>query len=187
MSKPPAIRRALISVFDKTGVVDFARTLHAEFDIEIISTGGTAKTLTDAGIPVTLVENITGFPEMLDGRVKTLHPKIHAAILADRDNPEHMRQLAEQGIEPIDMVVINLYPFKETIAKPDCTFEEAIEMIDIGGDLGEHLLDEPGILIHARGLALGGSRSERLIDHGDPHPRRHCTVAIGRTFHNSIA
>ncbi|MCH8805055.1 MAG: bifunctional phosphoribosylaminoimidazolecarboxamide formyltransferase/IMP cyclohydrolase [Planctomycetes bacterium] len=133
MSKPPAIRRALISVFDKTGIVDFARTLHAEFDIEIISTGGTAKTLTDAGIPVTLVEDITGFPEMLDGRVKTLHPKIHAAILADRDNPEHMRQLAEQGIEPIDMVVVNLYPFKKTIAKPDCTFEEAIELIDIGG------------------------------------------------------
>jgi AICAR transformylase/IMP cyclohydrolase PurH/REP element-mobilizing transposase RayT len=127
------IRRALISVYDKTGVVEFARALHDEFGIEIISTGGTAKKLTDAGIPVTLVEQITGFPEMMDGRVKTLHPKIHAAILADRDNPEHMRQLAEQGIEPIDMVVVNLYPFEETIARPDCTFEQAIEMIDIGG------------------------------------------------------
>ncbi|MBU0639527.1 MAG: bifunctional phosphoribosylaminoimidazolecarboxamide formyltransferase/IMP cyclohydrolase, partial [Planctomycetes bacterium] len=133
MSDPVKIRRALISVYDKTGIVDFARALHDEFGIEIISTGGTAKTLTEAGIPLTLVENVTGFPEMMDGRVKTLHPKIHAAILADRDNPEHMRQLKEQGIEPIDMVVVNLYPFEETIAKPDCTFEEAIEMIDIGG------------------------------------------------------
>jgi phosphoribosylaminoimidazolecarboxamide formyltransferase/IMP cyclohydrolase len=129
----PKIRRALISVYDKTGIVDFARTLHDEFGIEIISTGGTAKTLQEAGIPVTLVEQITGFPEMLDGRVKTLHPKIHAAILADRDNPEHMRQLEEQGIEPIDMVVVNLYPFEKTIADPNCTFEQAIEMIDIGG------------------------------------------------------
>ena len=127
------IRRALISVHDKTGIVDFARALHGEFGVEIISTGGTAETLRDGGVPVTLVEDITGFPEMLDGRVKTLHPKIHAAILADRDNPEHMRQLAEQGIEPIDMVVVNLYPFEKTISRPDCTFEQAIEMIDIGG------------------------------------------------------
>ena len=127
------IRRALISVYDKMGLVPFARALHDEFGVEIISTGGTAKTLTDAGVPVTLVEDITGSPEMLDGRVKTLHPKIHAAILADRDNPEHMHQLAEQGIEPIDMVVVNLYPFEETIARPGCTFEQAIEMIDIGG------------------------------------------------------
>jgi phosphoribosylaminoimidazolecarboxamide formyltransferase/IMP cyclohydrolase len=127
------IRRALISVYDKTGMVDFARALHDEFGVEIISTGGTAKTLREAGIPVTLVEQITGFPEMLDGRVKTLHPKIHAAILADRDNPEHMRQLKEQGIEPIDMVVVDLYPFEKTTADPNCTFEQAIEMIDIGG------------------------------------------------------
>ncbi|HRT42144.1 MAG TPA: bifunctional phosphoribosylaminoimidazolecarboxamide formyltransferase/IMP cyclohydrolase [Phycisphaerae bacterium] len=129
----PQIRRALISVYDKTGIVDFARALHDEFGVEIISTGGTATTLQQAGIPVTLVEQITGFPEMLDGRVKTLHPRIHAAILADRDNPEHMRQLKEQGIEPIDMVVVNLYPFEKTIADPNCTFEQAIEMIDIGG------------------------------------------------------
>lgn len=133
MSAPRRIRRALISVFDKTGVVEFCRALHEEFGIELISTGGTAKVLTEAGLPVTLVEAVTGFPEMMDGRVKTLHPKIHAAILADRDNPEHMRQLAEQGIEPIDMVVVNLYPFEQTIAKPGCTFEEALEMIDIGG------------------------------------------------------
>jgi AICAR transformylase/IMP cyclohydrolase PurH/REP element-mobilizing transposase RayT len=127
------IKRALISVYDKTGIVDFARTLVGEFGIEIISTGGTAKLLKECGIPVTLVEQVTGFPEMLDGRVKTLHPKIHAAILADRDNPEHMRQLREQGIEPIDMVVVNLYPFEKTVADPSCTFDQAIEMIDIGG------------------------------------------------------
>ena len=127
------IRRALISVYDKTGIVEFARALVDEFGIEIISTGGTAKLLKEKGIPVRLIEEVTGFAEMMDGRVKTLHPKIHAGILADRDNPEHMEQLEEQGIEPIDMVVVNLYPFEETIARPGCTFEEAIEMIDIGG------------------------------------------------------
>lgn len=127
------IRRALIAVYDKTGIVEFARALVDEFGIEIISTGGTAKHLKDAGVPVTLVEEVTGFPEMLDGRVKTLHPKIHAGILADRDNPEHMRQLEQHGIKPIDMVVVNLYPFEETVADPNCTFEQAIEMIDIGG------------------------------------------------------
>lgn len=127
------IKRALLAVYDKTGIVEFARSLVDEFGIEIISTGGTARHLMDAGIPVTMVEQVTGFPEMLDGRVKTLHPKVHAAILADRDNPDHMRQLAEHGIQPIDMVVVNLYPFEQTVAKPDCTFEQAIEMIDIGG------------------------------------------------------
>lgn len=127
------IKRALIAVYDKTGIAEFARALVDEFGIEIISTGGTAKHLKDAGIPVTMVEEVTGFPEMLDGRVKTLHPKIHAAILADRDNSEHMRQLAEHGIKPIDMVVVNLYPFEKTVADPNCTMEQAIEMIDIGG------------------------------------------------------
>ncbi len=127
------IRRALIAVYDKTGIAEFARALVDEFGIEIISTGGTAKHLREAAIPVTLVEDVTGFPEMLDGRVKTLHPKIHAVILADRDKPEHMRQLAEQGIQPLDMVVVNLYPFEQTVAKPDCKFEDALEMIDIGG------------------------------------------------------
>ena len=127
------IKRALIAVYDKTGIAEFARALVDEFGIEILSTGGTAKHLKDAGIPVTMVEQVTGMPEMLDGRVKTLHPHIHAGILADRDKPDHMRQLAEHGILPIDMVVVNLYPFEQTIAKPGCTFEEAIEMIDIGG------------------------------------------------------
>jgi len=127
------IKRALISVYDKTGVVEFATVLVEEFGIEIISTGGTARLLEEHDLPVTLVEVVTGCSELMDGRVKTLHPKIHAAILADRDNPEHMRQLAEQGIQPIDMVVVNLYPFEKTVADPDCTFEQAIDMIDIGG------------------------------------------------------
>ncbi|MHC4697361.1 MAG: hypothetical protein ACYTFA_11510, partial [Planctomycetota bacterium] len=127
------IKRALISVYDKAGVVDFARVLIDEFGVEIISTGGTAGLLEENGISVTLVDQTTGFPEMMDGRVKTLHPMVHAAILADRDNPEHLRQLNEQGIEPIDMVVVNLYPFEKTVADPTCTFEHAIEMIDIGG------------------------------------------------------
>jgi len=128
-----AIKRALISVYDKTGIAEFARALVCEFGIEIISTGGTADLLKNEGVPVTLVEALTGFGAMLDGRVKTLHPAIHAAILADRDNPDHMRQLEDAGIKPIDMVVVNLYPFGDTIADPNCTFEQAIEMIDIGG------------------------------------------------------
>lgn len=127
------IRRALISVYDKTGIVEFVRALHDEFGVEILSTGGTAKLLSENGVPVTLVEDVTGFPEMLDGRVKTLHPKIFAGILADRDNPEHLRQLDEMGIKPIDLVVVNLYPFETVVADPKCTFEQAIEMIDIGG------------------------------------------------------
>lgn len=127
------IRRALLSVWDKRGLVDFARALHAEFDVELISTGGTARVLTAAGLPVTLVETLSGSGEMLDGRVKTLHPAIHAAILADRDNPEHMRQLAAAGIRPIDLVVVDLYPFQQSVANPDCTFGQVIEMIDIGG------------------------------------------------------
>jgi phosphoribosylaminoimidazolecarboxamide formyltransferase/IMP cyclohydrolase len=127
------IKRALISVYDKTGIADFARALVDEFGVEVISTGGTAALLKGSGIPVTLVEHITGFPEIMDGRVKTLHPKIHAAILADRDNPEHIRRLREHDIAPIDMVVVNLYPFKKTVADRSCTFDQAIEMIDIGG------------------------------------------------------
>ena len=127
------IRRALLSVWDKTGLVDFARALSTEFGVELISTGGTAAALTAAGLPVTLVEQVTGFPELLDGRVKTLHPHIHAALLADRDNRTHMLQLAAHKIAPIDLVVVNLYPFERTAARPDCTLAEAVEMIDIGG------------------------------------------------------
>ena len=126
------VRRALISVSDKTGIVDFARGLKT-FGVEIISTGGTAKALRDAGIEVRDVSDVTGFPEMMDGRVKTLHPKIHGALLGIRDNPEHQAAMADHGIEPIDLVVINLYPFEETIKRADVTEAEAIEQIDIGG------------------------------------------------------
>lgn len=125
------IKRALLSVSDKTGIVELAQGL-VELGIEIISTGGTAKTLQEAGIPVTYVSDITGFPEILDGRVKTLHPKVHGGILALR-SPEHLKQLEELEIEPIDLVVVNLYPFRETIAKPGVTLADAIENIDIGG------------------------------------------------------
>jgi phosphoribosylaminoimidazolecarboxamide formyltransferase/IMP cyclohydrolase len=125
-------KRAFISVSDKKGIVEFAAGL-VECGYEIVSTGGTAVTLENGGVPIISVSDVTGFPECLDGRVKTLHPKVHAGILAVRSNPEHMRQLSELGITPIDMVVVNLYPFKKTILKKNATFEEAIENIDIGG------------------------------------------------------
>ena len=126
------IKRAILSVSDKTGIVDLARRLSAK-GVTLLSTGGTMKAIAQAGIPVTGVSDVTGFPECLDGRVKTLHPMIHAGLLAVRGNEEHMAQLAELGVEPIDMVVINLYPFRQTIEKPGVTFEDAIENIDIGG------------------------------------------------------
>lgn len=125
-------KRALLSVSDKSGIVDFAKGL-IELGFEIVSTGGTKRALTEAGLPVTGVSDITGFPECLDGRVKTLHPKIHAGILAMRSNPEHMQQLADLGVDTIDVVAINLYPFKQTIQKEGVELAEAIENIDIGG------------------------------------------------------
>ena len=124
--------QALLSVSDKTGVLDFARELHA-LGVTLLSTGGTAKLLADAGLPVTEVAAHTGFPEMLDGRVKTLHPTIHGGLLARRDLPEHMAALQTHGIATIDLLVVNLYPFEATVAKPGCTLEDAIENIDIGG------------------------------------------------------
>jgi phosphoribosylaminoimidazolecarboxamide formyltransferase/IMP cyclohydrolase len=126
------IKRALISVSDKTGIVDLAKTLNS-FGVEIVSTGGTAKILKNAGIPVIEMTDYTGFPEMLDGRVKTLHPKIHAGLLSLRDNPEHARQIEKHGIGLIDMVVVNLYPFEETAKKENVLLAEAVENIDIGG------------------------------------------------------
>jgi phosphoribosylaminoimidazolecarboxamide formyltransferase/IMP cyclohydrolase len=125
-------RRALISVSDKTGVLELAQAL-VSFEFEILSTGGTATMLRAAGVPVTDVGAYTGFPEMLDGRVKTLHPKVHGGILARRDLPEHLQAIGAAGIAPIDIVVVNLYPFRQTIATAGCTLEEAIENIDIGG------------------------------------------------------
>ncbi|HEY8420708.1 MAG TPA: bifunctional phosphoribosylaminoimidazolecarboxamide formyltransferase/IMP cyclohydrolase [Thermoclostridium sp.] len=126
------IKRALISVSDKNGIVDLAKEL-ASLQVEIISTGGTAELLKNNGIKVTGISDVTGFPECLDGRVKTLHPKVHGGLLAVRNNPQHMKQLQELGIEPIDMVIVNLYPFKQTILKESVTLQEAIENIDIGG------------------------------------------------------
>jgi phosphoribosylaminoimidazolecarboxamide formyltransferase / IMP cyclohydrolase len=126
------IEHALISVSDKTGLPEFARAL-ADFGVAILSTGGTAKLLTANGVKVTEVADYTGYPEMLDGRLKTLHPKIHGGLLARRDSPEHMAAIKDAGAEPIDLVVVNLYPFRETVARSDCTFDEAVENIDIGG------------------------------------------------------
>src|SRR5918999_3679837 len=126
------VRRALVSVSDKTGVADFARGL-AALDVDIVSTGGTATALREAGIEVTEVSELTGSPEVLGGRVKTLHPRLHAALLARRDDPEHISTLGREGIEPIDLVCVNLYPFEQVIAGRDVDPDEAIENIDVGG------------------------------------------------------
>lgn len=126
------IKRALVSVSDKTGIVEFCRELSA-LGVEIISTGGTKSLLAKEGVPVIGISDVTGFPEILDGRVKTLHPAVHSGLLAIRDSEEHQRQMQELGLDYIDLVVVNLYPFQETIAKPDVAYEDAIENIDIGG------------------------------------------------------
>ena len=126
------IDRAIISVTDKTGVVEFAKSLF-KFDVQILSTGGTAKALREGGVTVMDISEYTGFPEILDGRVKTLLPKVHGGLLGMRDNPEHVKMMKEHGIENIDLVVVNLYQFEKTTAKEGVTLEEAIENIDIGG------------------------------------------------------
>lgn len=128
----PRVARALLSVSDKSGLADLAQGLF-DLGIEIISTGGTASFLQGKSIPVTNVSDVTGFPEMMDGRVKTLHPKVHGALLAVRSNPQHMQALVQHQIQPIELVVVNLYPFAATISKPSVTWEDAIENIDIGG------------------------------------------------------
>lgn len=126
------VERALISLTDKAGIDDFAKAL-AELGVEILSTGGTAKKIRDCGVAVTDVSEFTGFPEMLDGRVKTLHPLVHGGILNQRENPDHQQQCARYGIKPIDIVAVNLYAFEKTVARADCTLADAIENIDIGG------------------------------------------------------
>jgi phosphoribosylaminoimidazolecarboxamide formyltransferase / IMP cyclohydrolase len=126
------VRRALISVHDKSGAVEFARGLSG-LGVEVVSTGGTARLLRESGVPVIDVADVTGFPEMLDGRVKTLHPKVHGGILARRDRPEHAAALDAHGIGAIDLVAVTLYPFEQTVARPDVSLEEAVENIDIGG------------------------------------------------------
>ena len=133
-SRPQLVKvaRALVSVSDKAGIIELAKVLH-ELGIEIISTGGTAKAIADAGIPVIPIDEVTRFPEMMDGRVKTLHPKIHGGLLARRDLPAHVQSMNDHDIKPIDLVIVNLYPFESTIAKDGVTDAEAIEQIDIGG------------------------------------------------------
>jgi phosphoribosylaminoimidazolecarboxamide formyltransferase/IMP cyclohydrolase len=127
------IKRALVSVTDKSGIAEFCRALADEFGVEIVSTGGTAAALAEAGVPVRAIDELTGFPEMMDGRVKTLHPKVHGGLLARRDSAEHMAQAEAHGIGMIDMVVVNLYPFQKTVAREGVTPEEARTNIDIGG------------------------------------------------------
>jgi phosphoribosylaminoimidazolecarboxamide formyltransferase/IMP cyclohydrolase len=172
------IRRALISVSDKTGIVDFARAL-TEFNVEIISTGGTAKTLRASGIQVTDISDITGFPEMMDGRVKTLHPRVHGGLLALRDNPDHLAAMAEHDIKPIDLVVVNLYPFAETIRREGVTREEAIEQIDIGG---------PAMIRSAAknacdvAVVVSSSNYDRIIDEMKKHDG-----AVSITTRNRLA
>jgi phosphoribosylaminoimidazolecarboxamide formyltransferase/IMP cyclohydrolase len=126
------IERAIISVTDKAGIVEFAKSLSG-FDVQILSTGGTARVLREGGLSVTDISDYTGFPEMMDGRVKTLHPKVHGGLLGLRDNPEHVKMMKVHKIKTIDMVVVNLYQFEKTVAKPGVTLDEAIENIDIGG------------------------------------------------------
>src|SRR5476651_491335 len=130
MQQSRPVRRALLSVSDKAGIVEFAQSL-AQRGVELLSTGGTARLLAEAGLPVTEVSDYTGFPEMMDGRVKTLHPKVHGGILGRRGLDDGIMQ--QHGISPIDMVVVNLYPFAQTVARPDCSLEDAVENIDIGG------------------------------------------------------
>ena len=126
------IELALISVTDKNGIVPLAKAIHG-FGVKILSTGGTAKAIRDGGVPVTEISDYTGFPEMMDGRVKTLHPKVHGGLLGLRDNPAHREMMEEYGIKPIDLVVVNLYQFEKTVAQEGVTLDEAIENIDIGG------------------------------------------------------
>src|ERR1700734_123229 len=132
LSSKKQVRRALLSVTDKSGLVEFAREL-TKHGVELVSTGGTAKALREAGLTVRDISDLTGFPEMLDGRVKTLHPKVHGGILHIRENAQHVAAVKEHGIEPIDMVVVNLYAFEKTSQKPRVKFAEVIENIDIGG------------------------------------------------------
>src|SRR5438067_601931 len=157
------VARALLSVRDKRGLVDFARGL-ADLDVELLSTGGTAKLLADAGLRVTQVSDHTGFPEMLDGRVKTLHPKIHGGLLGRRDVPAHVAEMRAHGIEPIDLVAVNLYPFRETVARSDVTLDDAIEQSDIGAALAlaEEFRTAPGAAV-------------AILKHNTP-----CGVGIGR-------
>ncbi|HLK59875.1 MAG TPA: bifunctional phosphoribosylaminoimidazolecarboxamide formyltransferase/IMP cyclohydrolase [Chthonomonadaceae bacterium] len=160
-------RRALLSVSDKTGLIPFAQGLH-QLGFEIISTGGTATALANAGIPVTGISDITGFPEMLEGRVKTLHPAVHGGLLADRAKPEHLQAIADQNIQPIDLVCVNLYPFAATVARSGVTLEEAIENIDIGGPamIRSAAKNHTGVIVVVHPADYAAVLSEMEANHG---------------------
>jgi len=183
-------RTALVSVYDKTGVTEFCAALSG-LGFRILSTGGTARALRDAGVAVTDVSEITGFPEILDGRVKTLHPRIHGGLLALRSNPEHMRVLSEHGIETIDLVAVNLYPFEKTIAKEGVTEEEAVENIDIGGPtmIRAAAKNSASVTVIVDPSDYGAVLSE-LREHGDTLPttrRRLATKVYAHTSHYDSA
>src|SRR5687768_5050814 len=180
------VRRALLSVSDKTVLIDFARALVEEFSVELLSTDGTAKALREAGLPVKDVSEVTGFPEMMDGRVKTLHPKIHGGILGRL--PEDAAVMKEHGIEPIDLVCVNLYPFEQTVAKPGVTYEEAIENIDIGGPS----LVRSAAKNHARVLVVTDpSRYEKVLGdlrkHGGSSCFKHRQKMAARAFETTAS
>ena len=168
MSAIVPIRRALFSVYDKTGLIELARFL-AQSGAELLASGGTRTALVDAGIAVTEVADYTGQPEILGGRVKTLHPKIHAGILARRDVPDDLAALEQHGFAPIDLVVVNLYPFEATIARPDATFAEAVENIDVGGPT----LMRAAAKNHAHVAVLSSPDQYASLDRLDPRARRH--------------
>jgi phosphoribosylaminoimidazolecarboxamide formyltransferase/IMP cyclohydrolase len=176
---------ALLSVSDKTGIVELAQALHA-LGVRLISTGGTAKLLSEQGLPVTEVAELTGFPEMLDGRVKTLHPKVHGGLLGRRDHPDHVAALHRHAITPIDILVVNLYPFEQTVARADCTLEDAIENIDIGGPAmvrsGAKNWKDVAVLTHA-------SQYQRVIDElkASGHVSRQTKFALAVAAFNRIS
>ena len=181
------ITRALISVSDKTGVLEFAQGI-AQYGVEILSTGGTAKMLREAGLSVKDVSEFTGFPEMLDGRVKTLHPKVHGGLLGMRSNPEHVAKMQEHGIEPIDMVVVNLYPFEATVAKEGCTLEDAIENIDIGGPtmLRSAAKNNPDVTVIVDHADYGKVLSEMAANEGTVSKQTNFGLAV-KVFQHTAA
>ncbi len=183
---PVSVRRALISVSDKTGLEEFARGL-AELGIEIISTGGTAKALKEAGVPVTPVSDVTGFPEILEGRVKTLHPAVHAGILARRESDEHMAELEGHNIESIDLVVVNLYPFKETVSRRGVSIEEALENIDIGGPtmIRAAAKNHKGVIVVVDPEEYGAVLQE-LRSYGDVSQERRLLLAAAAFRHTAF-
>jgi phosphoribosylaminoimidazolecarboxamide formyltransferase / IMP cyclohydrolase len=183
----PSIRRALISVSDKRGLCEFARALRG-MGIELLSTGGTATTLRDAGIEVTSVSAVTGFPEIMDGRVKTLHPLIHGALLGVTDNPEHVRQMHEHGITPIDMVVVNLYPFRQTVARPGVTLADAVEQIDIGGP---SMLRSAAKNFHCKAVIVNPDRYEEVLQEmrtsAGAVSEKTCAALAREVFHHTAS